>query len=117
VAAAYAKRALAAATPDFAFAPTLAHLVGRLAWIRGNYALAENALRSAFDDEPDAIGHARVLTNTSSARDAPPKHTTCSPSASNIGPRTTTCSNSATAFSAKAHERRAPTAASDEDER
>jgi hypothetical protein len=59
----YAKRAVAAAPSDFAFFPDLAHLVGRLAWLKGSYALAEESLRAAFDDEPGAIGHARVLAN------------------------------------------------------
>jgi Flp pilus assembly protein TadD len=58
----YAKRAVAAAPPDFELAADLAHLVGRLAWLKGNYGLAEEALGAAFDDDPRAVGHGRALS-------------------------------------------------------
>jgi tetratricopeptide (TPR) repeat protein len=46
---------------DFEMAADLAHLVGRLAWARGQEKEAEQMLRAAYDLDPDTPAHGQVL--------------------------------------------------------
>jgi tetratricopeptide (TPR) repeat protein len=62
----YAARATAQAPSDFAFAPDLWHVAGRIAAFRGNHERAEPMLRAAFEAEPESpffgVALADVLT-------------------------------------------------------
>jgi Flp pilus assembly protein TadD len=57
----YAARATQFAPPGFVFGPELANLDGKLAALDGDHQLAEDALRTAMDAEPEEESFARDL--------------------------------------------------------
>jgi predicted Zn-dependent protease len=58
---AFVKRALKLRPTDFEYAANLLHLIGVLAWQKGNDELAQSSLETAFEDEPQTPAHGRVL--------------------------------------------------------
>jgi Flp pilus assembly protein TadD len=55
------RRAVAIAPSDFVLAGSVAHLVGKLALVRGELDLAEQMLRLGFELEPTMFGHGMLL--------------------------------------------------------
>jgi tetratricopeptide (TPR) repeat protein len=58
---AWIRRVYELAPDDFELAADLAHLVGRLALVRGRQDEAEKMLRTAFELDPDTPAHGRLL--------------------------------------------------------